>query len=373
MKYPLWITALFFTASSLLIAQKPAWVDNPGIYSAENFVSIGVAKDSKADKARLKSEAKAKKGIEKILKNKYQEKEIKTAMAGLKYEAYWLDPATKYQYCLALLPIQTIDKKYASEKNLQKAKSSAMDASKMLNEMTKDPDIIIIRVEDDNEGLDSETEGSVNTKTTDGLDSETEIAANVRSEKQTYTIDFKGKTLGGFKWLDQNNDSKYSFLGDKLVVTAIIGEDFIPEEDKKLSPRIEISGIKGDFSIEAKVSTDWAKYYHAGFGLVAHNGKDNVRSYFDYNGAYAYMKGYADGIALPESEKSFEGLKGPGYLKLVKKGYTFTAYYSSIQGEWIEIGTFETEFSDTFSVGLYFFNDNNSSVQFKVESLELTQ
>jgi hypothetical protein len=373
MKISAWFLTTLFVVSNVVYSQKPNWVDNPGVYAFENFVSIGIAKDSKLDKARSKAEKKAKKGIEKILKNKYQDKEIKAAMSSLKFEAYWEDPATKYHYCLALLPIESIDKKYASEKGLQKAKSSAMEAYKMLNQQTKDPDVIIVKIEDDNEGLDGETESVAKDNTVITFDNKTEKATVTKIETSDNVIDIKNKSLGNFKWQDQNNDSKYSFLGEKLVVTVVAQEDLIPEEDNKNAPRIELSDVKGDFTIEVKASTDWSKYYSTGFGIIAHNGKNNVRTHFYYNGQYAYMKGFANDVALPESNTSFQQLTGIGYLKLVKKGYTFTAYYSSIANDWIQIGSFETEFSDNYNVGIYFINNEGTSVQYNVESAVVKQ
>ncbi len=358
------------------MAQKPAWADNPGTYAYENFVAIGIAKDKKVDKAREKAEKKARKGIESLLSKKYGEKDVKKAMASLKFDSYWLDPATKYSYCLALLPIEAIDKNYAAQKNLLKAKASALDAVKMLNEMNKDPDIIIIRVEED-ESMDSETESTV--KTDEALD---DVALEKDTKKEikkseskggAWVFEAKNKKLGDFKWFDQDVNSKYEFLGNNLVVTAATGELFIPEEGNKKSPRIELSDIKGDFVIEAKVSCNWEKYYNSGFGLAAHSGTNNVRTYIYYNGTYVYMKGSHDDVELPTTEKSIDAVKGYVYLKLAKKDFTFRSYYSTIENEWIEIGEFETKFADTFSLGVFFMNDDNSSVQFKIESIRVTQ
>jgi hypothetical protein len=129
-------------------AQKPEWVDNPGTYAAEYFVSIGIAKDKKVDKAREKSEKKATKGMEKMLKNKYKKDEIKKAMPSVKYESYWQDAASGYYYCLALMPKEAIDKQYKIKKNFEKAKSSALDATEDLNAQFKD-DVIIINIDED--------------------------------------------------------------------------------------------------------------------------------------------------------------------------------------------------------------------------------
>ncbi len=139
---------MVFLISAESYSQKPDWVDNPGIYAGENFVGVGIAKDKKVDKAREKAEKKAAKGVEKILKNKYKDKEIKKAMPSLKIEAYWQDPETKYYYCLALLPKETIDKNYATKKNFEKAKASALDASEELKIQTSD-DFMILNVDDE--------------------------------------------------------------------------------------------------------------------------------------------------------------------------------------------------------------------------------
>ncbi len=128
-------------------AQKPEWVDNPGTYANEYFVSIGIAKDKKVDKAREKSEKKATKGMEKMLKGKYKKDEVKKAMPSVRYEAYWQDPVNGYYYCLALMPKEAIDKQFAIKKNFEKAKASALDATEDLN--TKFKDDIIVTSEDE--------------------------------------------------------------------------------------------------------------------------------------------------------------------------------------------------------------------------------
>lgn len=129
-------------------AQKPDWVDNPGMYSSEYFVAIGIAKDKKVDKAREKSEKKATKGMEKMLKAKYKNNEIKKAMPSVRFESYWQDPDTKYYYCLALMPKEAIDKNFAVKKNFEKAKSSALDATDDLKRQTQD-DVIIINPDEE--------------------------------------------------------------------------------------------------------------------------------------------------------------------------------------------------------------------------------
>ncbi len=370
----------YFTAFALFLfiipnsyGQKPAWVDNPGSYAYENFVAIGIAKDSKPDKAREKSQKKVSKGIQKILKNKYSEKDIKKAIASLRFEAYWLDPASKYTYCLGLLPIESIDKNYAVQKNLLKAKASALDATKMLNDMNKDPDIIIIRAEED-DSMDSETEDADKSGgTLEGVTDDHTKTINDKQPAKTRNLIGGDKTLGEFKWVDQDGNSKCEFLGKSLIVTAGTGEAFVPEDENNSAPRIELQNVRGNFEIEAQVSCDWSKYYSAGFGLSAHKGKSNVRTFVLYNGTYFYMKGSDKEVELPASEKNIDTPKGFIYLKLVKKDYTFTSYFSTIAGEWIETGIFETAFPDDLSLGIYFLNETESSVQFKVESVSVKQ
>lgn len=132
-----------------LFAQKPEWVDTPGIFAGENFVAVGVAREKKTDKAREKSEKKATKGIESILKKKYPKKDIKSAMAHSYIHATWRDDDNHVTYVLALLPIETIDKEYAAQKNMDKARGSAMNAIKVLQEQTKDEDVIVVDDEED--------------------------------------------------------------------------------------------------------------------------------------------------------------------------------------------------------------------------------
>lgn len=148
MKHFIWIIAFLGMICSETFAQKPDWIDTPGIYAAENFVSVGIAKDKKIDKAREKAEKKALKGMEKVLKGKYKDKEIKSAKSSIRIEAFWQDPSNGYYYCLALLPREAIDKNYATKKKFEKAKTSAFDATEDLNKAFQD-DIMIMNVDDE--------------------------------------------------------------------------------------------------------------------------------------------------------------------------------------------------------------------------------
>lgn len=366
-----------------LFAQKPDWVNNPGTFAAENFVAVGVAKNDKLDKAKEKAESKAMKGIEKMLKNKYKNKDIKPALASMRIHATWQDPSTKYFYALALLPIEAIDKEYAGQKKLEKAKSSAMSATKMLMGMTNDPDVIIIKVEEGNEEIaessETEEEPIVDTKS-DIKKEEQTIQTETKVEKKEtvnvisgdgYQTDFKNKSLGNFKWIDQDGNSKNSFLGENLMATVAGYETFKPEDGNKKAPRLEYANVTGNFSIEAKFRYDWDKYYNFGVGLYALNGKQYVRTYVEYHGEYVYLNGYANDIDLPQTEKRIERLKSPVYFKLERKGYTFTAYYSTMDGDWIEIANIETEFPETAGVGIFFMNEDNDTAQCKVEYVKL--
>lgn len=144
------VCLILFSVSTLW-AQKPEWVDTPGIFANENFVAVGVAREKKPDKAREKSEKKATKGLETILKKKYPKKDIKTAMAHATIHATWRDDDNRITYALALLPIEKIDKEYAAQKNMDKARGSAMHAIKMLQEQTRDDDVVVV---DDDEEID---------------------------------------------------------------------------------------------------------------------------------------------------------------------------------------------------------------------------
>lgn len=366
----LFISLMVLSAS--IYAQKPQWVDNPGMYAYENFVAIGIAKDNKADKVREKAEKKVVMGITKLLKKKYKDSEIKKALVSLRYEAYWTDPATKYTYCLGLLPIETIDKNYAAQKNLLKAKASALDAVKMLNEMNKDPDIVIIRAEEEI-SIDSESASKDDEVLADySGDQSTEkiIAGKPTGTRSLYG---KNKSLGEFQWLDQDANSKYEFLGEQMVITVAQGEYFLPEENIRTAPRIEMKGIKGDFSIEGAIHCNWAKYYATGFGFYVNSGQSIVQSFVSSHGTTFYLKGYDKDIALPVIDQSIETPKGKIYLKLERKSFTFTAWYSTIPNEWLEIGSFDTKFPQDVSVGVYFFNDSGTPVQFKLESLLIQQ
>lgn len=376
--------------SSSVFAQKPTWVDNPGSYSAENFVSVGVAKDSRPDKAKEKAEKKSKAALEKLLRNKYPKKDVKGAMTSLRFEAYYQDPATKYYYVLALIPIETLDKDYAKQKMMDRNRSAAMGAVAMLNAQTKkDPDVIIVRV-DEEVGEEPATEAVtpeesekpvVSPKTSTPVSTTpstkaTSVNSTVNSAPNggSGVTDFKSKSLGSYKWTDQDQNSKYSFLGDgHMTVSIASGEYWNPQEPNKSAPRLELPNVKGDFEAIVKVKMDWSRYYSAGFGLTAHNGNQNVRAFVFYNGAYVYVEGYAGGIEVPRTEKSIEAFKDFGYLKLVRKGYTWTAYYSTIADDWVEYATFETEFPETANVGLVLLNAEGSTVQAKVEFVQINQ
>ena len=363
-------------------AQKPSWVDNPGIYSAENFVGLGIAKDNKPDKARAKAEKKAKAGIEKVLKSKYPKKEIKSSMSSVKIESYWQDPTTKYYYALALLPIEAIDKGYAAQKKADKVRSNAMNALKMLNAQTTDPDVAVMKVDD--EVMESEnTEGVMETaneqeqqpvevkKESTGMSSAGSAVSS--SSMVGGSTDFANKSFGSFKWSDQDQNSKYSLLGDGyLTVNVVTEETWEPKDGNKHAPRVELSDVKGSFTAVAKVKADWTKY-SVGFGICAHNGKQNVISKVFYNGSYLYLEGFANDIDLPRTEKYVEPFKGFAYLKLVRSGYTWTAYYSTIEDDWVEIASFETEFPEVCNVGVVFLNSEGTTSAMKLEFVKIIQ
>ncbi len=134
-------------AVSSAVAQKPDWVDNPGMYAGENFVVVAVVKEKKVDKARDKAEKKAKKGLETLLKQKYPKKDVKSSLAHARIEAYWTE--SEYTYALGLLPLEAIDKNYAAQKKMDMARGTALNAAKMLNEQAKDSDVLVMDAEDD--------------------------------------------------------------------------------------------------------------------------------------------------------------------------------------------------------------------------------
>lgn len=341
------MTALVW--SSEVLAQKPGWVDDPGSYATDHFVAVGVAKDKKADKAREKAEKKARNGIESMIRKKYPKKDVKAAMAHVLMESYWLDPATGYQYALALLPMENIDKDYSARKKADKARNSAMGAIQMLNATTRDPDVVVVEVDEGEES---------------SMNSETETGAG---KTQIRSTDFKNRSLGQFEWVDQDGNSKYSFLGENLTVSVAGYESFKPEDGDKKTPRLEADNVSGDFTLEAKVKMDWEKYYAAGVGLYALSERQNVLTFVKYNGSYVYQVGFANDIDLPKTEKGITPLAGYAYFKLVRNGYTFSAYYSTVEGDWIEIGNVETEFPISCQIGVFFFNEEESTVPIKCD------
>ena len=132
-----------------LFAQKPDWVDNPGKHAKDNFISIGVSKNKKVDKARKQAEKRARKGMRKLLKKKYDKDKIKKAMAHIVFESYWTNSQKKYTYVLAKLPFEHVDSGVAGSKLLNKAKSSMMGASDIMKDKMKEPSYIV--VDDDEE------------------------------------------------------------------------------------------------------------------------------------------------------------------------------------------------------------------------------
>lgn len=374
------VLACFFLMNSAY-AQKPSWVDNPGTYAAENFVGVGVAKDNKPDKARDKSEKKAKAGIEQMLKKKYPKKDIKTAMASVKMESYWQDPTTRYYYALALLPIETIDKNYAGQKKADKARSGAMDALKRLNAQTADPDVVVTKVEEDvvesksaEGGMEVESEKEQPVEIAKEVTA-TSSAGSVASSgsMSSGSTDFANKSFGNFKWTDQDQNSKYSLLGDgNLTVNVVNEETWDPKDGNKRAPRVEFADVKGSFTAIVKVKADWTKY-NVGFGICAHSGKQNVISKVFYNGYYLYLEGFANDIDLPRTEKYVEQFKGFVYMKLVRSGYSWTAYYSTIEDDWVEIASFETEFPESCNVGVVFLNNEGTTTAMKLEFMKVIQ
>jgi len=250
----------------------------------------------------------------------------------------------------------------------------------MLNAMTNDPDVLVIKVDEANDDADMTSSGGamMDEQTTkkdepkkEEVKIETKSASTVTGKIAT---DFSTKSFGNFSWTDQDQNSKYSFLGDgMLTVNVATDEQWDPNNGVKKSPRVELADVKGDFIVEAKVKVDWKKYYHSGFGLCIHNGKQNIHTRIDYNGSYVYLEGYANDIDVPRTERGIEAMKNFGFLKFVRKGYRFSAYYSTVDGDWVEIESIESEFPESGNVGLYLFNYEGSTVPMKVEYVRLTQ
>lgn len=147
-------TALFLLLASVCVApvfaQRPAWVDNPGSYSNEYFVGVGVAKDKKEDKGREKAEKKAFAALQKLLKNKYSKKEVKQAMKSFRVESFYTDGKKNYHYALGLLPMESIDKEYAAQKKMDRARSAAMNAAAAMNaQFESNPDVLIMGVDEE--------------------------------------------------------------------------------------------------------------------------------------------------------------------------------------------------------------------------------
>ena len=154
MRITLFSFLIVFGAGTLL-AQQPDWINSPGKHADGHFVSVGVSKHKKVDKARAEAEKRARKGMRKLLKRKYDKDKVKQAVSHMVFESYWRDGETKYTYVLAKLAHEHVDSGVAGAKLLDKAKSGAMEAAGIMKKEMQEPEYIIVD-EDEEDDEDDE-------------------------------------------------------------------------------------------------------------------------------------------------------------------------------------------------------------------------
>ncbi len=183
--------------------------------------------------------------------------------------------------------------------------------------------------------------------------------AGTRIEKEE-AVTFEGTTLPG-GWTFVDNDAKekpspYSLADGKFKLTIPSGKDLF--SNNYGAPHL-VKAVSGDFQIEARVKFD-PKSNYQGAGLIVFN---DAQNYLRLERCFGGTGGSGSGIRL-DSRKNDEYTPistpdqaatdaGEVDLKIIRMGKKFIAFWRlNEEGEWKEIGEFESDFPDTVRVGL---------------------
>jgi regulation of enolase protein 1 (concanavalin A-like superfamily) len=180
-----------------------------------------------------------------------------------------------------------------------------------------------------------------------------------------------GRLFG--KPVDPAKDCKFTLDGTKLTISAGKGDhDLSVQSNEMNAPRV-LKEIEGDFEVKVKVSGDYPKgakgasekrtivFYGSGI-LVWDDEKHYVRlekAYVDgLNGTPINCYGSWELFAGGEWKRRGSNVdyifdaKDTAYLKLSRKGKTFTASMSKDGKDWTELEPIEAEMGKKLSVGV---------------------
>ena len=193
--------------------------------------------------------------------------------------------------------------------------------------------------------------------------------AGERVEKET-AVTFEGTTLlGGWTFVDNDSREKpspYSMADGKFKLTIPGGKDLY--SDNYGAPHL-VKSITGDFQIEARVTFD-PKSDYQGAGLIVFN---DAKNYLRLERCFGGTGGSGSGVRFDSRKNDdYTPISTPDRaatdagevdLKIIRMGKKFIAFWRlNEEGEWKEIGEFESDFPETVRVGLIGVNTSDDII-----------
>lgn len=190
-----------------------------------------------------------------------------------------------------------------------------------------------------------------------------------RVDKET-TVTFEGTTLlGGWTFVDNDSREKpspYSMADGKFKLTIPGGKDLY--SDNYGAPHL-VKSITGDFQIEARVTFD-PKSDYQGAGLIVFN---DAKNYLRLERCFGGTGGSGSGVRFDSRKNDdYTPISTPDRaatdagevdLKIIRMGKKFIAFWRlNEEGEWKEIGEFESDFPETVRVGLIGVNTSDDII-----------
>ena len=186
--------------------------------------------------------------------------------------------------------------------------------------------------------------------------------APVVGARVTAATDHKFSSEGipkGWRWVDSdplNGPVKYETAGGTLKFTVPSGKDMFGEN--RTAPHMT-RPIEGDFQIETRVRFD-PKADYQGAGLFIYRDGEN---YIRLERAFGGTGGSGSGIRLDARTKDeYTPITTPDQaettarsvdLKIIRVGQKFIGFWRLDEnGEWKEVGEFDSDYPDTVEVGI---------------------
>jgi regulation of enolase protein 1 (concanavalin A-like superfamily) len=185
-----------------------------------------------------------------------------------------------------------------------------------------------------------------------------QIAAGEKVESPAEILFVPEGFPAGWRWLDVDskyNPTKYDTKSGVLRMNVPSGKDLFGES--RTAPQL-LKAVTGDFEIETKVTFDPREVYQGAGLLVFRNDNNYIRLERGFGG----VGGGENGVRFDKREDEvFEPVatqeKFPTdaktvELKLRRAGKVFTAFWRLPEGEWKEVGKYESGYPETVQVGL---------------------